>query len=118
MKKLLYLMVVVAFIAALVVTACGVTDRTTYQVKYEVTGTAQSASLTYQNKDGGTSQESDVVLPWTYSFEGESGDFVYISAQNSGETGSVITTIYRDGDVFKTSTSTGAYVIASASGSL
>lgn len=91
---------------------------TTYTVKYEVTGSATSASLTYQNRDGGTSQESDVYLPWTYSFTAEAGDFLYISAQNNGEYGSVTTTIYLNGTQVKTSTSTGAYVIATASGSV
>jgi len=119
MKRLLYLMVALLLIAALAVAACGeIISTKTHQVMYEVTGTAQSASLTYQNKDGGTSQESDVSLPWTYSFEGKGGDFVYISAQNNGETGSITVTIYRDSEVFRTSTSTGAYTIATASDSL
>lgn len=88
------------------------------KVKYKVTGTADTVDVTYENADGGTSQESDVDVPWSYSFTGEPGDFVYISAQNQGQTGTVTVTIYTDGDVFKTSTSEGAYVIATASGSL
>ena len=87
-------------------------------VKYEVSGTASTVDVTYENSDGGTSQESDVEVPWSYSFTGHPGDFVYISAQNQGQTGTVTVTIYNDGDVFKTSTSEGAYVIATASGSL
>ena len=46
------------------------------------------------------------------------GTFVYVSAQNNQASGTVVVTIYRDGEVFKTSTSMGAYVIATASGSL
>lgn len=87
-------------------------------VKYKVTGTAETVDVTYENSSGGVSQESDVEVPWSYSFTGEPGDFVYISAQNQGQTGTVTVTIYRDGDVFKTSTSEGAYVIATASGTL
>ena len=37
-------------------------------VEYKVTGTANSVDVTYTNKDGGTSQESDVSVPWTKSF--------------------------------------------------
>ncbi len=89
-----------------------------HDVKYEVTGSAQSVDITYQNEDGGTSQVSDASVPWSYTFTGETLNFVYVSAQNNGETGTVTVTIYKDGEQFKSSTSSGAYVIASASGSL
>lgn len=98
--------------------ACDNPLDSSIDVEYKVTGTAETVSITYENSDGGCSQESDVSIPWSYSFTGESGDFVYISAQNQGETGSVTVTIKTDGDVFKQSTSEGAYVIATASGSL
>jgi len=91
---------------------------TSIDVEYKVTGTASRVDVTYENEDGGTSQEGNVSVPWTYSFTGDPGDFVYISAQNQGQSGSVTVTIYTDGDNFKTSTSSGAYVIATASGSL
>lgn len=87
-------------------------------VKYKVTGTAATVDVTIENEDGGCSQFSDVSVPWTYSFEREEGEFVYVSAQNCGNSGSVTVTIYKDGDTFKTSTSSGAYVIATASGTL
>ena len=90
---------------------------TVYQIEYKATGTASNVFVTYENEDGGTSQK-EVSVPWLYSFSAGPGFFVYISAQNQGETGSVTVTIYKSGAVFKTSTSTGAYVIASASGSL
>ena len=91
---------------------------TSIDVEYKVTGTASEVDVTYENEDGGTSQQSNVSVPWSYSFTGDPGDFVYISAQNQGESGSVTVTIYTDGDKFKSSTSSGAYVIATASGSL
>ena len=90
---------------------------TTYNVKYEVTGSASKVFITYQNENGGTSQE-EASVPWSYSFTAESGDFVYVSAQNQGDNGSVTVTIYKDGEVFKTSTSSGGYVIATADGRL
>lgn len=89
-----------------------------HDVKYEVTGSASTVDVTYTNEDGGTSQLSDVTLPWSVSFTGDTLDFVYVSAQNQGETGTVTATIYRDGEQFKSSTSSGAYVIASADGTL
>ncbi len=87
-------------------------------VTYEVTGTARSVSVTYQNGDGGTQQESDRAVPWRRSFVMSTGDFVYISAQNQGEYGTVTVTIRVGDHVAKTSTSSGAYVIADASGTL
>ncbi len=95
-------------------------EEKTYSVKYEVTGTARIVSITIENEGGGISQFSDVSVPWTYSFPNKKkeGTFVYVSAQNQGDTGTVTATIYRDGKVFKTSTSSGAYVIATASGTL
>jgi hypothetical protein len=117
-------MVAVLVIIGIAIGTCGKSSTTptsnkptTYLIEYEVTGSAQSASLTYQNRDGGTSQE-DVSIPWTYSFTARSGDFVYISAQNEGEYGTVTVNIYLDGVQVKTSTSSGAYVIATASGSV
>jgi len=73
----------------------------------------------YSTYDGGTSQRSTVYLPWDITYHSmHSGDFVYISAQNNGEHGSVKAEIYVDGELFKTSYSFGAYVIASSSGIL
>ena len=91
-----------------------------YSVRYEVTGTAKTVFITIENDTGGTSQYADVSIPWTYNFRTrkEEGTFVYVSAQNQGETGSVTASIYRDEVLFKTSTSSGSYVIATASGSL
>ena len=88
------------------------------ECEYKVTGTANTVDVTYSNESEGTSQESNVSVPWTYSFDGEEGQFVYISAQNQGTSGSVTVTIYRNGKKIEKSTSNGAYVIATASGSL
>lgn len=89
-------------------------------MKYEVLCTAipNLVSITIENEGGGTSQYTDVATPWNYQFEGSSGDFVYVSAQNQQDHGNVTATIYINGGVFQTSTSSGAYVIASAYGSI
>lgn len=87
-------------------------------IEYRVTGTAGSVSLTYKNEDGGTEQQSGIQPPWTHSFTAAEGDFLYISAQNQTATGTVTASIYVDGDLWKTASSEGAYVIATASGGL
>jgi hypothetical protein len=87
-----------------------------YTILYAVGGTATQASLTYQNSQGGTSQEK-VNLPWQRQFTMVKGDFLYLSGQNEGDTGTVTTEIRVNGALFKTTTSSGAFVIATASGS-
>jgi hypothetical protein len=102
-----------------------------HSVKYQVSyGTPMAdgyitlnngvADLTYANKGGGTNQESKVQLPWSKSFIADRGSHLYISAQdNTGLTiGVVIVEIYVDDVLFKISSSKGAYVIATASGTL
>jgi hypothetical protein len=92
---------------------------TTHTITYQVVGTARSASITYENMQGGTEQ-GDYKLPikkeWTYTGSVPAGQFLYISAQNDSESGTVTCQILVDGTVWKTSTSSGAYVICTASG--
>ena len=121
MKKLLLLSVI---LTCLFFSSCeemlGLAKTKT--IKYEVTGTASSVSLTLNNKNDGTEQYSSVPLPWEMSFDVsiDSGSyyFAYVSAQNNGTTGTVTAKIYVDGSEFKSATSSGAYVIATASGSV
>jgi hypothetical protein len=92
--------------------------QTSYQVIYEITGTAHDGvSLTYENAQGGTEQGT-YILPETIRFTMNYGDFAYISAQNEDDHGSVTCRILIDGVEWKKSTSTGAYVIATYSGSV
>lgn len=95
------------------------------EIEYEVTCTSvpNTVWITITNEDGGTSQFDVAATPWTYSFEIEppsNGRFsVYLSAQNQQDRGIVTSTIYVDGYQFSSSSSsTGAYVIATASGSV
>ncbi len=98
------------------------------EVVYKVSGTAITVNVTLNNASGGTEQYGDVQLvfegadgyewvPVTYSYSSFTDNFLYISAQNQGEVGSVRVDIYVNGQLFKTSRSSGAYVIATASGS-
>jgi len=86
-------------------------------VIYEITGTASIVDVTLNNPTGGTEQYSGVQVPHQFTYSSFPDDFLYISAQNQGEYGSVTVTIHLNNEVFKTSTSEGAYVIATASGS-
>lgn len=98
--------------------ACSNPFDTSIDVRYEVTGTAEAVNITYENDSGGISQVSNIQLPWSMSFSGNPEDYVYLYAQNQGETGSITVTIFKDGDVFRRATSQGSFVIASVSGTL
>lgn len=85
-------------------------------LEYRVTGSR--ASLTYSNCSGGTSQVGAATLPWSFTCTSiPSGQFLYISAQNTGDSGTVSVAIYKRGVLYRESSSTGAFVIATASGS-
>ncbi len=88
-------------------------------VRYSVDGTARSVDITMQNRTGNTEQLSDVSLPWDLDVGAMGcGDFVYLSAQNQGDTGTVTCEISVGSAVLETATSSGSYVIASCSGSV
>lgn len=63
---------------------------------------------------------SDVSIPWNYSFTKTDSEwqFLYVSAQNNGETGTVTARIYIDEEIEEEATSEGAYVIASVDTSI
>lgn len=89
-----------------------------HSVTYKVTGSARSVDVTYQNGTGGTEQKSHVVVPWSQTFQSNSGAYLYLSAQNQGDSGDLTTEIDVDGVPRKTANASGAYVIASASDAL
>lgn len=86
------------------------------EYKYVVTGTSGDYDVTYSNSNEGTEQMSNVGSGWSYKWTSSDLDrFLYISAQNNKSSGSVTVTIYSDGTSIKTASSSGAYVIATAS---
>jgi hypothetical protein len=91
-------------------------SSTNYQVTYEIGGTTNRASITYENEQGNIEQ-MDINVPWKKSMTVSYGQFLYISAQNDLESGSITCKIIVDGKEFKSAVSSGAYVIASCSGS-
>lgn len=105
-----------AVVAATALTACGGGGLFSADIEYVVEGTAKSVFITVATADGGTAQAT-VNVPWR-SPKNRFNDkaFVYISAQNQGSTGTVIAKILSDGKVIKETVSSGAYVIATASG--
>ena len=87
------------------------------KIEYVLEGTADTVSVTMQNQSGNTEQHGSVSLPKTYTLNVEPGSFIYMSAQNNGDSGSVSCTIKANGKEIETATSYGAYVIATCSGS-
>lgn len=92
------------------------------EITYEVTGRARSVSITMETPSG-TSQHSDAEVPLrtsrgeklTYRFS--RGDFVYLSAQNNGDSGTVECKITgSEGQIISQASSRGAYVIAGCDG--
>lgn len=127
----------VAAILVLAVTGCSSDDEpTTAPVPSATTTTAasppevvffaegtdtKSGSITLRTESGGTIQK-DVALPMTNTSTGKpglastqfkSGDFLYISLQNSQGYGSVTCRIEVDGVELDKATSSGGYKIAS-----
>ena len=114
MKKPIIITLIICFIALFSIGATCDSSTSPVRVEYEITGTASTVFVTLNNATGGTEQFSNISVPHTFTFENYTHWFFYVSAQNEGDSGSVTVTIYVDGEVVATSTSSGAYVIASA----
>jgi hypothetical protein len=92
-------------------------------VLYEVEGSAKGANLTLESATG-TVQQNDKAVPLVGKSTGKRGltfimprgNFVYISAQNKGSSGTITCRITVDGVVNSTNTSSGGYAIASCTG--
>lgn len=85
----------------------------TYKVTYRVDGEGP-ASVTYSNATGGTEQR-EVKLPWTETFDSRPGQFLYVSAQDNGGIGLIVCSISVNGRIVKDATSKGEYAIATVS---
>lgn len=86
------------------------------ELQYWVNSDCGEVSITYATAGGGTAQRDfgNGVVYESDSFS--SGDFVYISAQNQCDSGDVTVRIYKRGRIYRETSSSGAYVIATASG--
>jgi len=88
------------------------------KVTYEVTCYPSNFSITYENSSGNTEQQSVSSNSWSTSFSAQSGDFVYISAQAENENADIYVSIKYKGNIIEESSSSGDYVIATASGAI
>jgi hypothetical protein len=94
-------------------------DLATPFVSYRVTCDSGTVDITYETSGGGTSQAIGVSTPWNYFLERpRNGDFLYVSAQNKQDHGSITVEIRMGDRVYRTETSTGAYCIATVSGEI
>ncbi len=90
----------------------------TYSIEYRITGTAERVDVTLSNETGGTEQFDNKRVPYSMEFEAVEGAFLYISAQNQDDRGTVKCSILVEGIEVREAESSGAYVIASCSGKL
>jgi len=81
-------------------------------VTYEVTGDADSVDVTLSNDTGGQEQYNDVPLPFRMDYGGFNERYVYLYAYNNGDSGTITISIYVNGNLFKTATSSGPYTNA------
>lgn len=114
MKKHLFLV-----LSILALTGCGsgglLSDY--HNATYAIQGTTTRANVTLTYADGSISQNTLPVPYETGKLTFKEGDFLYLAAQNDLATGTITAVIKVDGKVWKTVTSSGAYSIATASGS-
>lgn len=92
---------------------------TTAAITYEVTGRS-AGNITYTTDGAGSQeQQQDVTLPWRKTINVPAGfAFVSLLAQNGGKGQISCKITDSTGKVIKQATSSGAYAIASCSGSI
>ena len=86
-------------------------------ITYEVMGSAERATIVY-NTPHGSSQATNVALPWAFAFSAESRDYLYVSAQVVRGEGGVTVTIRKGTANWKSAMATGLSSVATASGPL
>jgi hypothetical protein len=118
MRRLLPSLLVLTVIGAVLGGCEEPSEPSILDVKYQVIDSATSFDITFRNEEGKLIETNNAYPPWDYSFQAEAGDTVYVSAQNLGQTGSVCVSIWREGEIYKSSTCTGAYCTATASSTL
>ena len=116
-KVLKIIATIMSFVVAISLNGCGGGDGDElYDVRYEITGSTTRANTTWVYYNGSISQNTLPVPYATGKLLFSKGDFLYLSAQNDLPSGNVTVTIRVNGKPWKQVTSSGAYVIASTSG--
>lgn len=97
--------------------ACNGSSVRTIDVVYEFSGSAKEVSITYSNKNGDTEQRNGIKNNQSIQFQDVPiNNFLYISSQNQTDSGTIVVSILVNGKEWKSSESSGAYAIATASG--
>lgn len=89
----------------------------TYNVRYEITGSTSAATITWMNSQGGIEQ-GDFRLPFQKSFSFDGGGYASLTAQNYYDSGSITCQIWVNDVLWRESNSSGAYSIALCNGIL
>jgi hypothetical protein len=97
---------------ALLLSGC---DREMHSVRYEISGTPSTVSLSYENATGG-SEQRDVHPPWTLSFQTLTWEHIGITVFNPNFSGSVTCRLYVDGRLIQEATSEGGFKWATCDG--
>jgi hypothetical protein len=111
----------IALSALLLLSACGGGGSDAprnFDITYRVAATVP-VQLTYRGAGGGDVQTTVNPGPagWVTSFQAPEGQFLYLSGQVQERNAAITVTIFANGNTFKTTTSSGDFVIATASGS-
>ncbi len=114
MKKLILVIAVIATFTSCKKEEITPVEPSNYQ--YEVSGSAGKYDITCEGAPNGTVQYSNVGNGWWYKWTQTGTRWLYMSAQNQTGYGTVTVKIIKDGKVIAQQTSSGAYVIASISG--
>src|SRR6266511_228235 len=106
-----------AIMVLLALAACDAIDLgpQTVQVELQVVG-PESADITYTTANSGQSQDTGAALPWSYEYTASSGEFYYVSAQNS-QGGTITCKVTIDGVPTKSTDAHGRFAICTADGS-
>ncbi len=78
-------------------------------IRYEITGTAQSVDLTYTNSVGEEVTLTDVSLPFEKMYMTFPEDRAEITAKNNSTSGTVILSLYKNGELYREDSSDSPY---------
>ena len=86
-----------------------------FRITYEVIGRTSGVTVSYRNADSEVARVEDETVPWTYSFDTEAGQLLYLSAQNNDLSAfsNVRCNIYLDGRAVRSGSAEGRYSICS-----
>jgi len=117
MKKPLLIVAAVVAIVAVAWIGFGVWERinTPPLIEYKIEGTAASALVAIELSDGSTEYHIGVTMPCSYKFTEFTGTHLSVMAQNEGEVGSVMVSIYHNGKLMASHAAAGPFAKATAS---